>query len=105
MRTMTVAVLVLASMAIFSSVMVATCLGQDATAVKKAHEEVTTQPEAAITLKMVYDELMTTQKMAKWAAILSGLALVGTLWVGWSLKTVAKNEIELAQLIAATKAK
>jgi hypothetical protein len=102
---MTVAVLVLASMAILSSVMVATCLAQDATAVKKAHEEVTTQPEGQITLKLVYEELMVTQKLAKWAAVLSGLALVGALWVGWSLKTVAKNEIELAQLIAAIKEK
>ncbi len=64
----------------------------------------TTQPGDKVTLEKVYDELMATQKMAKWAAILSGLSLVGVLWVSWSLKALAKNDVELGELITGKKA-
>ena len=32
-------------------------------------------------------------------AILSGLALIGVLWVGWSQRALARNQVELAALI------
>ena len=36
---------------------------------------------------------------AKWACVLSGLALVGVLWVGWSMQTLARNQVQLGKLI------
>ena len=37
--------------------------------------------------------------LAKWAVVLSALALVSVLWVGWSLKSLARNQIQLGKLI------
>ena len=36
---------------------------------------------------------------AKWACVLSGLALAGVLWVGWSMQTLARNQVALGKLI------
>jgi len=36
---------------------------------------------------------------AKWACLLAGLAMVGVIWVGWSMRTLAKNQVELGWLI------
>ena len=36
---------------------------------------------------------------ARWSCVLAGLALVGVLWVGWSLRTLARNQIEMARMI------
>ena len=36
---------------------------------------------------------------AKWACVLSGLALAGVLWVGWSMQTLARNQVQLGKLI------
>ena len=37
--------------------------------------------------------------LARWACILSGLALVGVLWVGWSMQALARNQVQLGKLI------
>jgi len=42
---------------------------------------------------------------AKWACILAGLALVAAIWTGWSLRTLAKNQVAIAGLIQALGAK
>jgi hypothetical protein len=36
---------------------------------------------------------------SRWACILAGLALVTAMWVGWSLRTLAKNQVAIAELI------
>lgn len=36
---------------------------------------------------------------AKWACVLSGLALAGVLWVRWSMQTLARNQVALGKLI------
>ena len=46
-----------------------------------------------------YELAAETRNLAKWACILSGLALVGVIWVRMSLHHLAKNQVELAQLI------
>lgn len=38
---------------------------------------------------------------AKWACVLAGLALAGVLWVGWSMQTLARNQVQLGKLIRA----
>jgi hypothetical protein len=55
--------------------------------------------------------LMTSQQMAadvsrarfwaRWSCVLAGLALVGVLWVGWSMRTLARNQIDMARMIQA----
>jgi len=35
----------------------------------------------------------------RWACILSGLSLVGVIWVVWSLRKLAVNQVTLARLI------
>lgn len=55
--------------------------------------------------------LMTSEQMvadvdrarfwARWSCVLAGLALVAVLWVGWSLRTLARNQIEMARMIQA----
>ena len=37
--------------------------------------------------------------LARWAVILSSLSLIGVLWVGWSLRDIAKNQVQLGKLI------
>lgn len=72
----------------------------------------TTQPEPApppvdakvsaqqpVPSKIIQAEIEQVRVYARWAAILAGLSLVTSLWVGWSLRTIAKNQVELAQLI------
>ena len=39
------------------------------------------------------------RRASRWAAVFSGLALVGVLWVGWSQRAIARNQEELAALI------
>jgi hypothetical protein len=39
--------------------------------------------------------------MARWATILAGLALAGVLWVGWSMRTLAQNQVQLARYMKA----
>lgn len=58
--------------------------------------------------------LMTSEQMAidvaeakfcaRWGCVLAGLALVGVLWVGWSMRTLARNQIEMARMIQALRA-
>jgi len=60
-----------------------------------AQETVSTRPETPT------DEPTPAQiyTFAKWACVLSGLALAGVLWVGWSMQTLARNQVELGKLI------
>ncbi len=37
--------------------------------------------------------------LARWACVLAALALVGVVWVGWSLRALAKNQVQLGKLI------
>jgi len=37
----------------------------------------------------------------RWSLILSALTLAGVIWVGWSMRTLAKNQVELGKLIQA----
>ena len=63
-----------------------------------AQEAVSTKPE---TLADKPDEPTPAQiyTVAKWACVLSGLALAGVLWVGWSMQTLARNQVTLGKLI------
>lgn len=36
---------------------------------------------------------------ARYACVLSALAAVGVIWVGWSMRALAKNQVELGRLI------
>ena len=53
------------------------------------------------TLEEVKALLAEPKLWARWACVLSGLSLAGILWVGYSLRTLARNQIELAKLIRA----
>ena len=46
-----------------------------------------------------YELAAETRHLAKWACILSGLALVGVIWVRMSLFHLARNQVELGRLI------
>ena len=45
--------------------------------------------------------LVEVYTMARWATILAGLALAGVLWVGWSMRTLAQNQVQLARYMKA----
>ncbi|KKM71306.1 hypothetical protein LCGC14_1431980 [marine sediment metagenome] len=47
----------------------------------------------------VADVIKETTFWAKWACILAGLALVGVIWVGWSMRTLATNQVRLSLMI------
>ena len=62
--------------------------------------EATTQPVARATVQDVYDLLHDKVEMfARWGCVLAGLALVGVVWVIWSMKTLARNQVELARML------
>ena len=41
--------------------------------------------------------------LARWAVVLAALALAGVLWVGWSMRALARNQVQLGQLIQSLK--
>ncbi len=45
--------------------------------------------------------LLEDNPWAQWAVVLSALSLAGVLWVGYSLRTLARNQVALEQLIRA----
>ncbi len=62
--------------------------------------EATTQPVARASVQDVYDLLHDKVEMfARWGCVLAGLALVGVVWVIWSMKTLARNQVELARML------
>ena len=63
-----------------------------------AQETVSSKPE---TLADKPEEPTPAQiySVARWACVLSGLALAGVLWVGWSMQTLARNQVQLGKLI------
>ncbi|GAG44125.1 unnamed protein product [marine sediment metagenome] len=63
-----------------------------------AQETVSTRPETPAE-KPDEPALTEVHTFAKWACVLSGLALAGVLWVGWSMQTLARNQVELGKLI------
>jgi len=52
--------------------------------------------EAPPDLRTLADEARVWSRLA---AVFSGLALIGVLWVGWSQRALARNQVELAALI------
>jgi len=50
-------------------------------------------------LRGVQDAVERAETYAGWACVLSALALAGVLWVGWSMRTLAKNQVEVARLV------
>jgi hypothetical protein len=38
---------------------------------------------------------------ARWACVLAALALAGSLWVGWSMRVLARNQVEIARMVQA----
>ena len=64
--------------------------------------EATTQPAKPL-LQQVYDLAAEARTWAKWGCILAGLALLGVLWIGWSMQTLAKNQVQLGRMIQAGK--
>ena len=60
----------------------------------------TTAPAAGVTAGQVKAMLDTPTMFARWACVLAGLALAAVIWVGWSMRTLAQNQVALAKLIA-----
>jgi len=55
----------------------------------------------AVTVEQFQNLIAETNLWAMWACILAGLALVAAIKVNWSLGTIAKNQVKLAQAIEA----
>ncbi len=51
----------------------------------------------------VKELLLEDNPWAQWAVVLSALSLAGVLWVGYSLRTLARNQVALERLIRAPK--
>ena len=82
--------ILLGLLAVMAVALAAPCLG-DALQTAPA-KQVKKAPDVGPTLKDVHT-------LARWACILSALGLIGVLWVGWSLKDIARNQVQLGQLI------
>ncbi|HET6429437.1 MAG TPA: hypothetical protein VFJ30_13565 [Phycisphaerae bacterium] len=54
------------------------------------------RPATATDVAELTEEIRLASRMA---AVFSCLALVGVLWVGWSQRAIARNQVELAALI------
>ena len=65
-------------------------------------EEPTTQPSKDAEGDIAA-QLKTATTWARWGCILAGLALLGVLWVGYSMQTLAKNQVQLGRMIRAGK--
>ena len=63
--------------------------------------EPTTQPAAPKAAESPAD----AWPWARTACVLAGLAVVGVIWLGWSMRTLAKNQVELGRMILAAMAK
>ncbi len=62
-------------------------------------EEPTTQPSQDG--PDIAAQLKTATAWARWGCILAGLALLGVLWVGYSMQALAKNQVQLGRMIRA----
>ena len=60
----------------------------------------TTQPSAAAQQDLA-EAVEDTKTWARWGCILAGLALLGVLWIGYSMQTLAKNQVQLGRMIQA----
>ncbi len=65
------------------------CLADE---IKAVDEDKLTGTEDEVSLKQVHT-------LCRWACVLAGLALAGVLWVGWSMQTLARNQVQLGKLI------
>ena len=45
------------------------------------------------------EDVEAIETYARWACVLAGLSLAGVIWVGWSMRTLATNQVALAKLI------
>lgn len=52
-----------------------------------------------VDVKVVEQGTSEIKFFARWACVFSGLAMVGVIWLGWSLRTLARNQVELARYI------
>ena len=66
-------------------------------------QEPTTQPAAPPKPAAKWPHFA-TDDWARWGCVFAGLALVGVLWVGWSMRTLARNQVELARMVQALRA-
>ena len=58
------------------------------------------RPLPGLTATQVKEMLAEPTQYARWACVLAGLALAGVIWMGWSMRTLAQNQVALAKLIA-----
>jgi hypothetical protein len=52
-------------------------------------------------LRLKMDQELGLRGTWTWACILAGAALIGVLWIVWSMRTLARNQIEVARMIQA----
>jgi len=45
------------------------------------------------------EDVVAVETYARWACVLAGLSLAVAIWVGWSMRTLATNQVALAKLI------
>ena len=60
----------------------------------------TTRPGAAAQQDLS-EAIEDAKTWARWGCILAGLALLGVLWIGYSMQTLAKNQVQLGRMIQA----
>jgi hypothetical protein len=70
-----------------------------------AYSATTAPSPEAVMLKQAHDLAAEAALYSRWAAVLAGLALVTGIWVGYSMRTLARNEVAIAQLIEELKSR
>lgn len=100
-RRMTIALIVLIAAALVLLVSAARARAE----ARLATEPAEAPPKRALTSHELDDLTAEIRVASRLAAVFSGLALVGVLWVGWSQRAIARNQVELGAMIQSLRAR